>query len=792
MISFLLMLLLIVFFSGNAPAQIVDIPPGDNTLPYTPADGSTVSVNPPPFIWVPSGEAVSYRLEVSRSKGFNTGSDIARESDVSTIALSRELSRGAWYWRYTAELKNGSKVTSKVRKFEIPENAYSFPFPDIQKAVDAIPRNRPRLFIPRAKLSAKREWIANARSRDLEILLRNCRGYFGEELVPEPPYVTGEGAERGKNYQQIFRTTRPPMDKMETCALAYLLTGDRECGEEAKRRLLHFFSWDPEGSTSYTNNDEPAMWVMMRGTRAYDWTWDLFGEEEREQVEACMRIRAAQFYDHLKNRRRFHTNPYESHAGRTLGFLGEVSLSFIHEWPEAEEYLRYVLTLFWNAYPAWGKEDGGWHEGPSYWSYYMGFALHFVVPLREMTDIDLMRKPFFRNTPYYKLYTNPPYARISPFGDQEQSPPNASMGQLMYWFGRLVGEPGFLWYAEDMKAGPGRSIIGFLVGDPDAKGAAPLDLPQARHFPGVGLVSMHTALGDGARDVHLLFHSDPYGAISHAHADQNAFTLEAYGEALAIASGFYPWYGSDHHKNWSWHSRSSNTITFDNGEGQVIRSSSSKGEITAFHHDMDFDFTVGDATRAYGGKLDKCLRSVLHLRDGIFLIFDEIESEQARSFEWRLHAWDKMAIDTRDKSVTIARGDARLVTHLFSPDDFTFAQTDSIPWPPEHGEGTQWHLTASLVKPAASCRFLAALIPYENGDRNIPVVELKETDYGIVAEVRVEERTWTAVFRDSDARGQFDCNGLVSDGTTAVVKRQPGKTPIVFQHGGTYVSFSGE
>jgi hypothetical protein len=71
----------------------------------------------------------------------------------------------------------------------------------------------------------------------------------------------------------------------------------------------------------------------------------------------------------------------------------------------------------------------------------MSFALHFVVPLKRITGIDLTEKPFFRNTPYYKLYTNPPYARISPFGDGEHAGPSRSMGQLMYWFGSLVNEP---------------------------------------------------------------------------------------------------------------------------------------------------------------------------------------------------------------------------------------------------------------------------------------------------------------------------------------------------------------
>ncbi len=286
--------------------------------------------------------------------------------------------------------------------------------------VERVPRARPRLFVLPGEVERYRDRAASGDLQEVRASLeRRCAPHLGGELVAEPPPVRGQGAERGKNYAKIFRETRPPMDLMEACALAYLLTGDARYGEEARRRLLYFFGWDPEGTTSYRSNDEPAMWVMMRGVRAYDWTYDLFTAEERPRVERVMRVRAAQFHDHLRNRRRFHTNPYESHAGRTLGFLGEAALAFAHEWPEAREWLDYVTTCFWNVYPAWGKEDGGWHEGPGYWSAYMNFALHFVIPLRTATGADLMRQPFFRNTPYYLLYTNPPYAEISPFGDGE-------------------------------------------------------------------------------------------------------------------------------------------------------------------------------------------------------------------------------------------------------------------------------------------------------------------------------------------------------------------------------------
>ena len=39
----------------------------------------------------------------------------------------------------------------------------------------------------------------------------------------------------------------------------YLLTGDEEIGLEAKRRILHFFAWDPNGSTQLWSRAAPPV-----------------------------------------------------------------------------------------------------------------------------------------------------------------------------------------------------------------------------------------------------------------------------------------------------------------------------------------------------------------------------------------------------------------------------------------------------------------------------------------------------------------------------------------------------
>lgn len=699
---------------------VLDEPPEWNQMPYAPADGSIVTVNPPAFTWVPPQDELQYVLEVSTGPAFTDLVCRKECTHISTVSLNEALPPGKYCWRYGIKNSDGVQY-SQIRRFTVPPEAQVWPRPSAEAMATRVPQARPRLFVLPEEVAAYRE---RALSGDLagvlDKLKKTCEGHINEELVAEPPPVTGDGPERGHNYAKIFWETRPPMDLMESCALVYLLSGDRSYGEEAKRRLLHFFRWNPEGTTAYRNNDEPAMWVMMRGVRAYDWTNDLFNEEERAVVEPVMRVRAAQFYDHLRNRRRFHSNPYESHAGRTLGFLGEAALAFIHEWPEAREWLDYVTLCFWNVYPAWGKDDGGWHEGPNYWSAYMSFALHFVTPLKIATGADLMQKPFFRNTPYYLLYTNPPYADISPFGDGENGPGGGGKGTVMYAFASLLNDPYLRWYAEASGVDIPADILGVTLSKSAPEAQRPDDLPQERYFPGVGLVSLHTALGNKKEDVHFLIHSDPYGPISHAHADQNAFTLEAFGEPLAIASGYYPWYGSDHHSKWGWESKSSNTITLDGGIGQVKRDVNSKGRIVQFIHGDAFDYVEADAAAAYQGRLTRCVRQVIHINPGVFVMLDIVSAPSPAILEWRLHA--KSPITAKENGMVVTRDKATLEVVFFAPESLNITTHAGAEPPPEKEYPEQYYALASTPEPVKEAVFLSLLTPKRVD--GTPVVEV--------------------------------------------------------------------
>lgn len=228
----------------------LDAPPAARQKPYAPADGQVVDVNPPAFIWVPAGPGAVYQVQVSPSDRFPAESTRTFSGIKRTVHVPGELlSPGRWFWRYGVETRSGP-VFGRARPFTISATARSFPFPDLDAAARRVPHERPRLFFGGARLAQVRAAAKGELKDAVQALVQSCEKAIGEPLVAEPGYRPKEPGTGGPWQLNVMRTVLPPMRVMENCALAYLVTGDRRLGLEAKRRLLYFFSWDPEGPTS--------------------------------------------------------------------------------------------------------------------------------------------------------------------------------------------------------------------------------------------------------------------------------------------------------------------------------------------------------------------------------------------------------------------------------------------------------------------------------------------------------------------------------------------------------------
>ena len=187
----------------------------------------------------------------------------------------------------------------------------------------------------------------------------------------------------------------------------------------------------------------------------------------------------------------------------------------------------------------------------------------------------------------------------------------------------------------------------------------------------------HSCLTNAAEDVAFYFRSTPYGSVSHGHQDQNAFALAAYGEPLAIPSGYYNFWGSLHHFGWTQQTKAKCAVTFDGGKGQP-RGAQYKGKVAHFEQRGDVVSFTGDASEAYGPAITRARRDVVRLGDSLFLLRDDLASPQPHRFEFNLHAKDDFEVDEEARRVTIRRPLAALAVRFLQPTKLAFSQTKAF------------------------------------------------------------------------------------------------------------------
>ncbi|UCH35305.1 MAG: DUF4962 domain-containing protein, partial [Armatimonadota bacterium] len=526
-------------------------------------------------------------------------------------------------------------------------------------------------------------------------------------------------AEWRRNYGAVVKAC----NGIETMAFAYLISGEKKYAQRVREWLLHIASWDPAGSTSIKVNDEAGMPILHITSRAYDWIHDALSDDDRRVLRDMIRARGEEAY------RRLHGRPYEqraydSHGGRMWHFLGEAAIAYHDEIEEADRWLEYAIAIFWGWYPIWSDSDGGWSEGIAYWNSYINRVTWWLDALNVATGIDGTRKPFFSKVGDFPLYCAAPRSPISGFGDYGERGAPSSAGRVVNYFADAVGNPYWKWYAEAWGAAEHEDTpIGFLrAARPPAEAKSPDDLPTARLFRGTGWVAMHTDLANPDDDVQLMFRSSAMGNISHAHADQNAIVLAAYGEPLLVNTGIRPWYGSEFCRQYYWATLSHNCILV-NGEGQS-RSANAVGNITAFRHDGRFTYTSGDAGAAYDNAREVA-RRIMFVRPDVFVIHDRVVADEPVAVQWLAHGRSPFEISERDNTVLLRHGNARARISFVAPAKVRFTQTDRYPLEPETGKTVpEWHLTVETAEPARTADFITVIAVAREGEPSA-VVEVE-------------------------------------------------------------------
>ena len=289
-----------------------------------------------------------------------------------------------------------------------------------------------------------------------------------EKIIKNPPDTSEpkkypEGTVRNSDpWRKIWwgngTYTIKALNSAATLSFTYMLDGNIKYGNEAKRILMECAKWDPKGSTGYRYNDEAGMPYNYYFSRTYTFINDLLTEEEKQICRDVMKIRGKEMYDHLCPRHFW--QPYGSHANRAWHFLGEIAIAFKDEIEEADDWLWFVMNVFYNTYPVWCDDDGGWHEGSAYWASYQDRFTWWADIMREAMGINAFDKSYYSKAGYYAMYLLPPNKTGGGFGDLTAKRTARSNRAIMSTFAAQSGNEHWQWYVDQL--GGSYEIAGYI------------------------------------------------------------------------------------------------------------------------------------------------------------------------------------------------------------------------------------------------------------------------------------------------------------------------------------------
>jgi hypothetical protein len=734
-----------VYAHSAAKRSILDQPKaGALTVKYRP-DAEEVYENPPRFVWLPTlDEGSRYVVRVTEG-GSPDGKPLFTYEDLprNFFTPDHAYAPGEYSWAYAVwDPERGTPASdwSESRRFTVPAGLNPVPLPSAAARATAAQQPHPRLWLDCDKVQA----FAAALKEDPDhcgfrnFYERSVKPWIDRPIIAEPaPYPDNKRV--ASLWRQMYIDCQEVIYAIRHLAIAGRLLKDEELLVRAKEWLLAVADWDVLGPTSRAYNDEAAFRVASALAWGYDWLHGCLDAQERTIVRTALLARTREIAEHVINHARIHIFPYDSHAVRALSAaLTPCCIALLDDEEEVRGWLDYTVEYLFGIYSPWGAKDGGWAEGPHYWTTGMAYLLEAAGLIRNYYDVDILQRAFFQATGDFPLYTKAPGVRRTCFGDDSTmgDPPSLKTGYNMRRFAGATGNGHYQWYFEHVKRDdPGTEDLFYNYGwwdfafedlqyahdFPAVAAKEPTDLPLLRVFHDIGWVALQKDMSDPARHLQFVFKSSPYGSMSHSHGDQNAFLLRAFGEDLAVQSGYYVAFNSSMHRQWRRQTRSKNAILIG-GKGQYaerdkVLGKAASGRLLAVRQDPTRVFMSGDATEAYrslnpGVKLAQ--RDVHFVRERYFVIVDRVSLEAPEPLTFLFHTENEMEIGGQTFRVTGKQ--AGLYGHFVFSNAGKPALRQQEGFPdvdPTEIEGLplQWHLAAD-VPAAKQHNLVTLLVPY--------------------------------------------------------------------------------
>jgi len=647
-----------------------------------PADGETVSLDPPRFRWRfhPDGDKggrIVFRFQVDDAPDFASPVvDVATPFNFyNTIAPF--AGSGPFYWRvgyFEGESAGGVEpfAWSPVRSFRIAPGALVWDRSMLAEP-DFPGKPHPRILLDDA---TRDKLLAAAETDTLTRELMDALRAEADETIDQGWYGNFPANDRDEAPALFLHMAQ----RLCGVAFMYRVTGEGKYAS-VKSRALALASYPKGGRSSpepMGESNEDSTQITEFLALLYDWLYPDLNPSERAVFVKSLDWRIEHFlYDFAWKRTR--------NGVREVRFQGSLattgaSHSFEGFWDtfpaalaiyEDSDAARECFQLGVNWMVGVGSSHGfdeGWNEGPGYSNSKFKWLLNGMQYLDSVfPEYRIGRNPWLDRIGEWFVRVTPVGMKHAPWGHQSNNQGYYDYNRLHNFrrFAHLTGN-GVLLTCWNELGGPER--IARLTSRPwcEAVVKAYYDTPSPSvEDDPVGLFPLGGWLMAGTKppslaecyetSVGMIFQSS-LGAYSHAFASENSFHMYAYGEDVSFAAG------TSEYEPHAFHSMTHNTILVD-GLGQLQPrppETPRVGYIRAFQRGDGYVYWAGDATNAYPKRpverpgdwwgtlepiyserdlsyLERFIRHVVFVKGKYFVIFDDLACAQPAQYTWLYH-----------------------------------------------------------------------------------------------------------------------------------------------------------
>lgn len=498
--------------------------------------------------------------------------------------------------------------------------------------------------------------------------------------------------------------------RVYTLALLYRLDGHRRYLDRAVQELraaAAFPDW------RHTGHFLDTLYLMQGVAIGFDWLYDSLAERDRVTIRRALVEKgldpALARYPEPRgwHRRRFNLNQAFN------GGVGLAALAIAEAEPEkCRQALQLARESIALALPTYGP-DGGWPEGPGYWTFGSRFAVSLLAALETAlgTDFGLSDTPGFSLAGRFRVYTRSPTGKAFNFSDGAE---NVGSAAQLYWMARRFQEPVYAWLERSLEdvtrdANP-LSLVWF---EPRTVSPKQAHWPLNAIFRGAEVAVLRTSWDDPDAIFAGIKGGD--SAATHSHPDLGTFVLDAGGHRWAMDLGadsysLPAYHGSKRSTYYRTRTEAHNVILIDN-ENQEQRA---KAPIV-FHAFTPQRAEVRlDLTQAYGAKLRRLERTMAVLEGRAVAITDVLESDEPREAVWGMVT--DAAVTLCGKHAELRKPGWILAARIHSPPQASFEVVSTAAPPPQATNAGTRKLVVRLPGKVRRLRLVVSLLPYRESE----------------------------------------------------------------------------